>query len=120
MQVEYLQQTYQVSVGRACRLVNLARSLYYYQGQKKDDLVIEKLQQMVDKRPMEGFWKIHLPLRKEGLGWNHKRVYRIYKLLNFDKKRKGKPPPRTAQPLEALEQINLCWSMPACRQTGTL
>jgi len=113
MQVEYLQQTYQVSVGRACRLVNLARSLYYYQGQKKDDTVIEKLQQMVDKRPMEGFWKIHLRLRKEGLGWNHKRVYRIYKLLNFHKKRKGKRrlAPRTAQPLEAVDRINVCWSM---------
>ena len=94
-------------------MINLSRSVYYYQSIRDDQPVIEKLQVMADKRPTEGFWKMYYRIRKEGLTWNHKRIHRVYKLLKLNMKRKGKRrlPARILQPLQAVDQINASWSM---------
>ena len=111
--MEYLQKNYEVSLGRACHLVNLSRSVYYYRSQRDDNAVINKLQCLAEKRPTEGFWKMYFRIRKEGLSWNHKRIHRVYKFLKLNMKRKGKRrlPTRILQPLEAVDQINTSWSM---------
>lgn len=108
-----MQQTYEVSLGRACKLINLSRSVYYYKSIRNDQPVISKLQELADKRPTEGFWKMYFRIRKESLEWNHKRVHRVYKLLKLNMKRKGKRrlPARILQPLAAVDQINASWSM---------
>lgn len=102
-----------MSLGRACRLVNLSRSVYYYRSHRDDHPVIDKLQRLAEKRPTEGFWKMYFRLRKEGLQWNHKRIHRVYKLLKLNMKRKGKRrlPARILHPLEAVNRINASWSM---------
>lgn len=102
-----------MSLGRACRLVNLSRSVYYYQSQRDDHAVIDKLQVLAEKRPTEGFWKMYFRIRKEGFEWNHKRIHRVYKLLKLNMKRKGKRrlPARILHPLEAVNRINASWSM---------
>lgn len=111
--MQYLQQTYEVSLGRACKVMDISRSVYYYQSHRDDRLVIDKLQLMAEQRPTEGFWKIYYRIRKEGLIWNHKRIHRVYKILKFNIKRKGKRrlPARILQPLEAVQTINTSWSM---------
>lgn len=111
--MEHLQQAYGVSLGRACKVMDLSRSVYYYQSHRDDRVVIDKLQGMAEKRPTEGFWKMYQRIRKEGLVWNHKRIHRVYKLLKFNIKRKGKRrlPARILQPLEAVQSINSSWSM---------
>lgn len=111
--MEHLQQTYEVSLGRACKVMDLSRSVYYYQSQRDDRIVIDKLQLMAEQRPTEGFWKMYYRIRKEGLVWNHKRIHRVYKILKFNIKRKGKRrlPARILQPLEAVQTINSSWSM---------
>lgn len=113
MRVGYLQETYNVSLGRACNVMDLSRSVYYYRSQRDDKPVASKLQGMVEQRPTEGFWKMYYRIRKEGLAWNHKRLHRVYKLLKFNIRRKGKRrlPARILQPLEAVQQINASWSM---------
>ena len=111
--MEHLQQTYEVSLGRACKVMDLSRSVYYYQSQRDDRIVIDKLQLMAEQRPTEGFWKMYYRIRKEGNVWNHKRIHRVYKILKFNIKRKGKRrlPARILQPLEAVQTINSSWSM---------
>jgi putative transposase len=108
-----LKKHYEVSLGRACRLVNLSRSVYYYQSHRDDHSVIDKLQGLAEKRPTEGFWKMYFRIRKEGIQWNHKRIHRVYKLLKLNMKRKGKRrlPARILRPLEAVNRINTSWSM---------
>lgn len=52
-------------------------------------------------------------LRSKGYSWNHKRVYRIYKELNLNLKRKPKKrlAPRTAKKIIIPNEINQCWSL---------
>ena len=111
--MEHLQQAYGVSLGRACKVMDLSRSVYYYQSHRDDRVVIDKLQGMAERRPTEGFWKMYQRIRKEGLVWNHKRIHRVYKFLKLNIKRKGKRrlPARILQPLEAVQSINSSWSM---------
>lgn len=87
--------------------------MYYYKSQKDDTAVIEALQDLAFKHPTYGFRKLFAYIRRSGNEWNHKRVYRVYKLLKLNRKRKGKRrlPSRVKQPLVRQEQINQSWSM---------
>ena len=93
--------------------MDLSRSVYHYKSHRDDRLVIDKLQSMAEQRPTEGFWKMYYRIRKEGVIWNHKRLHRVYKLLKFNIKRKGKRrlPARILRPLETAQSINASWSM---------
>lgn len=93
--------------------MKLARSIYSYQSHRNDHAVIDKLQELSEKRPTDGFWKMYFRIRRQGLVWNHKRIHRVYKLLNLNIKRKGKRrlPARILQPLEAVNEVNASWSM---------
>jgi len=48
-----------------------------------------------------------------GPSWNHNRVYRVYCLLELNKRRKGQRlfPRRLPEPLVASTVVNCCWSM---------
>ncbi|QOI98518.1 MAG: hypothetical protein HRU69_13920 [Flammeovirgaceae bacterium] len=37
--------------------MDISRSVYYYQSKKDDHVVIDKLQDLAEKRPTEGFGK---------------------------------------------------------------
>lgn len=65
---------YRVGMRRACRVVEIGRSTYYYRS-VRDDRAIRQ--------------RIHVLLRREGWHVNHKRVYRIYceRGLNLRSKR---------------------------------
>ncbi|WP_221407216.1 IS3 family transposase [Elizabethkingia occulta] len=102
-----------IPVSRACKIVSLTRSQYYYTSVKDDSAVIEALQELAFAHPSYGFRKLFAYLRRSGKEWNHKRVYRIYKLLKLNKKRKGKRrlPARVKQPLQQQTEVNKTWSM---------
>jgi putative transposase len=87
--------------------------MYYYKSQKDDTEVIEVLQELAFKHPTYGFRKLYAYIRRSGKQWNHKRIYRVYKLLKLNRKRKGKRrlPSRVKQPLVKQEEINQSWSM---------
>lgn len=52
-------------------------------------------------------------LKNLGYKWNHKRVYRIYKELkmNIKKKAKRRLPDRIKEPLEVPDRVNQVWSI---------
>jgi putative transposase len=89
------------------------RSQYYYVSKKDDSAVMAALDDQSSKHPAYGFRKLYAYLRREGKPWNHKKVYRVYKLLNMNKKRRVKPrlPVREKQPLEQQVSNNQKWSM---------
>lgn len=102
-----------IPVTRACKLLSLPRSQFYYCSTKDDTAVIDALQELAYAHPSYGFRKLYAYIRRAGKRWNHKKVYRVYKLLKLHKKRKGKRrlPARVKQPLQQQTTINRGWSM---------
>ena len=111
--VEEIVLNQDMSIGKACRLVNLSRSMWYYSTQKDDSEVIEKLQGLALDLPTRGFSVYYGRIRNEGLLWNHKRVKRVYDglKLNLRRKHKKRLPGRLKTPLTQPDQINESWSM---------
>lgn len=101
-------------VSRACRVLQMSKSVFYYNPLKKDDSLIEiALQKKAEEHTEEGFWKAYKRLRNEGKTWNHKRVHRVYVELGLPLRRKVKKrlPARVKEPLEVPVAPNHTWSM---------
>jgi putative transposase len=111
--VDYILETYPVGISRACRLMEHARSNYYYVSKRNDSEAIDTVRLWADRFSHYGFWLLFKRMRKKGIKWNHKKVYRIYKLLNLNMKRRGKRriPLREKEPLEQPLFPNSTWSM---------
>lgn len=88
------------------------RSGYYYKRKRDDSEVIEAIRKKAEYSK-DGFWKIYCRLRNEGHQWNHKRVYRVYKLMNLNYRRKLKRrlPSREKEALFTPNNKNISWSM---------
>ena len=102
-----------IPVSRACKLLSLPRSQFYYRSCRDDQDVIDALQDLAFRHPSYGFRKLFAYIRRSGKNWNHKKVYRVYKLLKLNKKRKGKRrlPARVKNPLIQQQEVNKTWSM---------
>lgn len=105
-----------ITIERACQLVVISRSSYYYQSrlQPENDQIANWLIQLTQWQKNWGFGLCFLYLRNvKGFAWNHKRVYRIYCELSLNlrikpKKRLVREKP---EPLMVPNSINECWSM---------
>ena len=85
--------------------MEIHRSYYYYESVKDDTEVEESIRAAAEYG--DGFEKIFQRLRHDGYTWNHKKVYRVYKKIHFNKRSRLKKrlPKRVKEPLEApLEQ----------------
>ena len=107
---------HQLLVRQACQIVQLSRAAYYREpgcSARRDQEVIDALNQVVEKRPRWGFWKCFDRLRIEGRRWNHKRVHRMYCALklNLPRRTKKRPPARITCPLVAPQSHNRIWAM---------
>ena len=105
---------HRVSERRACRVVNLSRSLRRYQLRSPDDeAIIQVLKQLADQHPRWGFHKMGAWLRNQGHSWNHKHVYRVYcaMKLNLHISKRKRLPKRFPTPLAEPDAMNVCWSM---------
>lgn len=70
--VEYLKVSYKMSINRACSLVRLTRSMWYYQTKKDDSELIDKLNELADKLPARGLDEYVGRLKAQGYPWNRK------------------------------------------------
>jgi putative transposase len=89
------------------------RSMWYYQSRKDDRDIIDKLNVLAEQYPTRGFDDYYSKIRNEGIGWNRKRVLRVYRQLGLKmrRKRKRRLPSRTKNPLSTPLLINHTWSM---------
>jgi putative transposase len=107
-------QDYRVSHRQACKEVGIARSSYHYHHKSNEDqLLIDLLQQLVDKHPAIGFWQCYYRIRRMGHEWNHKRIYRVYTemKLNIRRRHRKRLPARIKQALYQPDSINEVWSV---------
>lgn len=94
-------------------MVGISRSVYAYEPDiHRDQAIIEALQRLAETYPAYGFEKMFDKLRQEGFAWNHKRVYRIYKVLYLNLRRKGKKRLPSRHPLKLVvpQTLNQTWS----------
>jgi putative transposase len=93
-------QEHAISVRQACRAARLARSVYYAPRRPRDDsALIAAIQGFVAENPGQGFDKHYPVLRTQGFG--KCRLYRVYKALKLNMKRRGtrRLPTRLKAPL---------------------
>lgn len=105
-----------MSISRACELLSLTRSLYYYNPHPKTarDAEIRALLILWSAEfPYYGFWMLYYRLRLQGYKWNHKPVYRVYKELGLNMRRFPKRPKlkREKKPLTVPSELNDTYSM---------
>lgn len=106
----------QVSVKLACAAVGISETCYRYRPKldTENDLIADWLIWLTANQRNWGFCLCFLYLRNvKGFGWNHKRVYRIYRELELNlrikpKKRLIREKPET---LAVPTAINQSWSM---------
>lgn len=91
--------------------MEIHRSYFYYESVKDDTEVEEAICAAAEYG--DGFEKIFQRLRHDGYTWNHKKVYRVYKKIHFNKRSRLKKrlPKRVREPLEAPLKPNKTWSM---------
>lgn len=111
---EHLQQQYQVSQRRACGLVELSRSSYYYKSRARDARpLLLRLKELAATRPRFGYMRLWLLLRREGWIVNRKRIHRLYKLAGLQLRYKNtkKRLSHTRVPLCMPHKPDERWSM---------
>jgi len=112
--VTYVVVSHQISISRACRIVLLPKSMYYYKKIKDDSETIAKLQQLASSYPTEGQDLYYGRIRTQGLKWNRKRVRRVYLLLGLNQRRKKtrrRVPERVKNPLKQPSAPREMWSV---------
>jgi putative transposase len=87
--VNDLREDYRVGTRRACTLINLNRSTFYYKPHGDDQLLLRmKIRDTAATHVRYGYLRIHVLLLREGFKVNKKRVYRLYCLENLNLRRK--------------------------------
>lgn len=105
-----------ISVRLACETYGISETCYRYQPLRSDEnaKIADWLVRLTANQRNWGFGLCFLFLRNvKGYGWNHKRVYRIYRELELNlrikpKKRIAREKPES---LTEPQAINECWSM---------
>lgn len=112
--IEWACTEYGVSRRRACSLVDLERSSFYYQGRGQEDgNLLERLKEIAAVRRRFGYRRLTLMLRREGKTVNHKKVYRLYREegLQVRKRKKKSTAKWRGETMEAPERANQTWSL---------
>jgi len=107
-------QEHGASQRQACKAVSLPRSTQRYKPRSKaDDVVVDQLQQLIDKHPAIGFWQSYYRIRGKGFVWNHKKVYRVYTdmKLNIRRRYRKRLPQRVKQSLYQPVALNEVWGV---------
>ena len=109
----YLVGTYRQSIRKACEVLSLCRSMWYYQSRRDDGPVIAKLTELAELLPSRGFESYYGRLRQQGYSWSRNKVLRVYRLMHLTLRRKHKKrlPARFKEVLQVPSGPNLTWSM---------
>lgn len=82
-----------VSIRRACQVLEVDASTYHYKSRRHDQAGIEgRIKEICTTRVRYGYRRVHVVLRREGWQVNAKKVYRIYTELGL--KLRNKTPKR--------------------------
>ncbi|WP_123863484.1 IS3 family transposase [Burkholderia plantarii] len=105
-----------ISIRLACEAFRISQACYRYVGRRsaENDEIANWLLRLTDNHRNWGFGLCFLYLRNvKGFGWNHKRVYRIYRELelNLRIKPRKRLVRQVPEPLAVPCAVNEVWSM---------
>lgn len=87
--VRHVQESHGLSERRACRLIGIGRASHRYDAPTGgDDPLREQLVDLAAKWRRFGYRGLHRLLRRSGAAINHKRVYRLYRELGLQVRRR--------------------------------
>ena len=110
-----MQDSFQVSERRACRVLPMARGSHRYRSGADPQVALrQRLRELATARVRYGYRRLHILLRREGWKINHKRVYRLYHeqrlvLLSLHPKRHVSAARRVTPVV--VDATNQCWTM---------
>ena len=113
--VTELIECYRVNEKRACRVIQICRTVYRYRPTRDEQVPLRmRINEIAKTRVCYGYKRIHVLLRREGWSVNHKRMYRVYceEGLNL----RAKKPKRRRSAAQRVQRppatfLNESWSM---------
>jgi putative transposase len=112
--VAHLRTGFDVSERRACKTLNVDRSLVRYQSLRPEDSAVrERLRVLSVERKRFGYRRLHILLAREGFHLNHKKLRRIYKEEGLTVRKRGgrKRAVGTRAPIAVPSRVNERWSL---------
>ena len=112
--VAHLQDAYEMSERRACRVAGADRSMIRHRRRRPDDTGLrERLHALAAERRRFGYRRLHVLLRREGLVVNRKRTQRLYSEegLSVRRRRGRKRATGTRAPILTVAAPNARWSV---------
>ena len=84
-----MRRQWDVSIRRACRVLEVDTSTYHYRSRRPDQAGLEgRIKEICATRVRYGYRRVHVLLRREGWQVNHKRTRRIYSELGLQLRNK--------------------------------
>lgn len=110
--MEFACTEHQVSIRRACHVLDVNRAMVYYKTKRDDQHVVDAVLELANRHPRYGCPTISKMLRRQHV-WNHKRIERIYSKLQLKWRKRGRKriPKRIRQPLVQALMPNVTWSI---------
>ena len=89
MLVDDVRREWDVSIRRACRVIEMDTSTYHYRSRRPDQAVLKaRIQEIFATRVRYGYRRVHILLRREGWEVNQKRTYKLYRELGLQLRNK--------------------------------
>ncbi len=111
----WAQESYGLSLRRACRITGTALSSMLYRSVRPPQEPLRRqIRELAQARVSYGYRRVHVLLRRAGWRVNHKRVYRLYREEGLCLRRKRPKRRRAVQPRQqrpAAIRPNERWSM---------
>jgi putative transposase len=101
-----------LSERRACKIINIHRSVYRHSKVEKDSELMEEIRKIANKKRRYGYRRITIKIRKKKKV-NHKKIYRLYKKMGLKYRIRSKKKRYCGEkkPLIMPTGINVRWSM---------
>lgn len=105
---------YEIGIQRACGLILLQRSVYYYRSRARDRSALKmRIRELALARVRFGYVRITVLLRREGWQVGKKLVYRLYRELSLQvrTRRRKKLASQKRGAVAPAQRANERWSM---------
>lgn len=112
--VAHLRSAHEVSERRACKVLDIDRSLIRYQScRPRDEHIRDRLRALSAERKRFGYRRLHVLLGREGIHINHKKVRRLYREEGLSVRKRGgrKRAIGTRAPIAVPSRVNERWSL---------